>query len=581
MGRKQTVSFIFYLCIVYITVSLEINASQTHENVESQAIANSTAFSSAEISQNIDRVSHSSLVTSGNTNVEIKYSSTTPESADVVTKILKKSRRNGRKSFKERSRRQNILPGYDPLESSKHFDLCPQLAFSCPTCTETKLQVPQNFCSLNLIALKVLLISPPMTDANGRICGKFGLLIMHGNADIKDFRRLLRFSVQESCGCHLKASRQYYLISPLSAFLKEGLLFNKIILTDQTMLISVDRYIERDILQIFNECSTAGYQPYTTSPYASSSIDPQTVDPYPVPPLHPRTSNPSLNPPSGSPDVHPVSSIYSDKLSYSSPTLDTATSLYPSFQQNVAGTYDGNLPSPQEQNVSSHLQTPTGFHDVNAIPLHTSFTRCTVPSTCPECTRIETIPDITHHYCASSFAFVGVLRIPDRPPVTSTNYTSLCLNLPTNIVYDVSKNIDPRVVVNSLSAFLPLMCSECFENIKGPVIVLLISDVFPSPPATQFDGNFRLFIIPVPSTITLPNCDPYYPSLYSFRLDKVQEYASPECPDELEHTCPVCHFYSDSSLAAACEGGFGKHSRLAAVMSPVERNGSNRRQFFI
>ncbi|GFS93636.1 hypothetical protein NPIL_184421, partial [Nephila pilipes] len=47
MGRKLIVSFIFYLCIVYISVSLEINASQAHETVGSQAIANSTAFSNA------------------------------------------------------------------------------------------------------------------------------------------------------------------------------------------------------------------------------------------------------------------------------------------------------------------------------------------------------------------------------------------------------------------------------------------------------------------------------------------------------------------------------------------------------
>ncbi|GFY75862.1 uncharacterized protein TNIN_453381 [Trichonephila inaurata madagascariensis] len=538
------------------------------------------------ISQNrrnhTDGVHQSSSTILETANIGIKSPNTTPVSTNAATKISKKSRPKERKSLKERSRRQGIQsgyePGYDTLASSRLFDMCPLLGLSCPTCTDTQLQLPPNFCSLNFIAMKVILISPPMTDAYGRVCGKFGMLTIHGNANIKDFRRLLRFSVQESCGCHLKASRQYYLISPLSAFFREEQLFNKIILTDKVMLISVDRYIDRDIFQAFKECYTTEHQPSTTLSYFSPSVDPQIANLHPIPSNQPqatysypassiqaRTANTFPVPPVQLPPQGPtptVRSLYYDKLSHSS---SAPTSLYP--MEPVSGSFDGNLSPSLEQKVSSHLETAAGLDEAETYQLQSNFIGCTVPSTCPECYRIETIPDITQHYCASNYAFVAVLKIPDLPPVASLNYTSMCLNLPTNIIYDVSKHIDPKVVVNSITTFLPLMCSGCLANMKGPIIVLLISEVVPAPPATQLDGNFRLFILPVPSTITLPNCDPHYPTLYSFRLNKALQYASPDCPANFEQTCSSCHGYSDAVLAKACEGGF-------AIVAEIEHAGS-------
>ncbi|GFW09767.1 hypothetical protein TNCV_868291 [Trichonephila clavipes] len=110
------------------------------------------------------------------------------------------------------------------------------------------------------------------------------------------------------------------------------------------------------------------------------------------------------------------------------------------------------------------------------------------------------------------------------------------------------------------------MCSGCLANMKGPIIVLLISEVIPAPPAAQLDGNFRLFILPVSSTITLPNCDPHYPTFYSFRLNKALQYASPDCPANFEQTCSSCHGYSDAVLAKACGGGF-------AIVAEIEHAG--------
>ncbi|GFR26846.1 uncharacterized protein TNCT_194971 [Trichonephila clavata] len=581
MDRILVVSFISYLCIFSrICFSLTINITDAHETIEDRTIVNSTAF------LNTDYVAQSSSPILETENFGINSPNTTLVSTDATTKLLRKSRPKERKSLKERYRRQEIqsgyTPGYDTVASLRLFDMCPQLGFSCPTCTDRELQLPPNFCSLNFIALKVILISPPMTDAHGRVCGKFGLLTIHGNADVKDFRRLLRFSVQESCGCHLKASRQYYMISPLSAFFREEQLFNKIILTDQVRLISVDRYMDRDILQVFKDCYTAEYQPYTTLSYFSPSVDPQIFHPHPIPSnqpqatyshpaptIQPRTANTFPVPPVELPPQNPtppVSSLYYDKLSQSS---SAPTSLYPISVDHVSGSYDGNLSPPLEQMVSSHLQTAAGQYDeAQTYPLQNNFRGCMVPSTCPQCYRIETMQDITQHYCASNYAFVAVLKIPDLPPVASLNYTSMCLNLPMNIIYDVSKHIDPKVVVKSISAFLPLMCSGCLSNLKGPVIVLLISEVIPAPPAAQLDGNFRLFILPVPSTITLPNCDPHYPTLYSFRLNKALHYASPDCPANFEQTCSSCHGYSDAVLAKACEGGF-------AIVAEIEHAGSH------
>ncbi|GFW09775.1 hypothetical protein TNCV_868371 [Trichonephila clavipes] len=99
----------------------------------------------------VDGATQSSSTILETANIGIKSPNTTLVSTDAATKISMKSRPKERKSLKERSRRQGIQSGYDTLASSRLFDMCPLLGLTCPTCTDTELQLPPNFCSLNFI----------------------------------------------------------------------------------------------------------------------------------------------------------------------------------------------------------------------------------------------------------------------------------------------------------------------------------------------------------------------------------------------------------------------------------------------
>ncbi|KAG8189260.1 hypothetical protein JTE90_013788 [Oedothorax gibbosus] len=138
--------------------------------------------------------------------------------------------------------------------TSPLFEMCPPLGEKCPACSVPQNQLTRYMCYFPVV-LKVLLLSPPETDASGRICGKLGKLLVHGTMDSKQFRSLLRFSIKDACDCNLKVSQHYFLFTQVSEFIKQGRVYSKIALSDQSLLFPVDPYTEPKILQVLRSCS--------------------------------------------------------------------------------------------------------------------------------------------------------------------------------------------------------------------------------------------------------------------------------------------------------------------------------------
>ncbi|GIX68104.1 hypothetical protein CDAR_197211 [Caerostris darwini] len=552
------------------------------------------------------------------------------QSSNVTTvESAKKSKDSNRFTLKDRSRRQQFLypqTRYIPPNyvAPGLFDLCPPLGTNCPVCFKESTKLSNTFCSGSYIALKVIVLSPPQSDTSGRVCGKLGLLKVLGvglesSLNAKDFRKLLRFSIDESCGCTLAVSKIYYVIAHLSIFLKEGLLINKIILTDQAILLSNDLYVEREIIHHFSRC----YHP--ESAYIPSSIDdpyrvpsvppilpprvepvqvtddplappepilPHVADPYKVSPISPEATavdpyqiaavspEPQVLQPIP-PDV-PVMPPIAEPVPlqpYVSPPAEVqvppALPILPieDAQSHPAPPPEPIMPrsylNPYATDVS-HIRKSilpgiyplTGTNYLNKLLHGPVLTTCLLPETCPKCYRIEDVMDIAPPYCGSNFAFIAVIRIPDSSSIQaeSTSYAAQnCMSLFTNIVYDVTMNKDAKVMVNTLKALLPVQClMECFKGVKGRVIAMILGPVPIVAPASQLDANIMLFILPAPSTIVLPTCSQYYPgylSTYSLRLEGPQQYSSSSCPDSVE--CPVCQPEPDNTIFSyACEYGF-------------------------
>ncbi|GIX76505.1 uncharacterized protein CEXT_806271 [Caerostris extrusa] len=463
------------------------------------------------------------------------------------------------------------------------------------------------------LALKVIVLSPPQSDTSGRVCGKLGLLKVLGvglesSLNDKDFRKLLRFSIDESCGCTLAVSKIYYVIAHLPIFLKEGLLINKIILTDQAILLSNDLYVEREIIHHFSRC----HHPEST--YIPSSID----DPYKVPSvppiLPPRvepvqvTDDPLVPPEPHVADPYKVSPVSPeatavDQIAAVSPEPQVLQPIPPAvlvmppkaepelLQPYVSSPADVQvspaLPILPIEDVPSHPAPPpepimprsylnpyatdvshirksilpgiyplTGTNYLNKLLHGPMLTTCLLPETCPKCYRIEDVMDIAPPYCGSNFAFIAVIRIPDSSSVEaeSTSYAAQnCMSLFTNIVYDVTMNKDAKVMVNTLKALLPVQClTECFKGVKGRVIAMILG---PVPIVAQHPSSMPILCCSYyrPSTIVLPTCSQYYPgylSTYSLRLEGPQQYSSSSCPDALE--CPVCQPEPDNTIFFLC-----------------------------
>ncbi|XP_055932020.1 uncharacterized protein LOC129962298 [Argiope bruennichi] len=516
-----------------LTLSLANVTSELHQtSYENETSDISTTLSSQEISEPV-------LITNA-----------TIEPSTVVTES---SKRKKTRFPQGRPRRQGLDYGSFPARYGipTLFEMCPPLATTCPICTDEGVQVPPGFC--DLVVLKVLAISPPQIDDNGRVCGKFGMLKLYGNFNEKEFRRLLRFSVSETCECAVKASGLYFLITPLSTFLKDGLLFNQIVLTERAVLLSTDRYIEKEILDVLNQCPLVNYNPEVSGPYGPPPVPP---------PIQPHVSPPTQT----SPSYIPTPTPYIPPQTQAPPPYGH-TSYEPLSPDNSA---------PAQQPIQTQVrpvptvplptlpikQTLPPSHSGKGSFVYPSLTQCLVLDTCPVCARLDTAGDITGQYCTAGFANLAVIRVPDASTLQGADsaYSGpTCLNLRTNIVYDITRTRDPKIVVSALTALLPVKCLACFAGLSGPVIVLLMGPVPPVPPAAQLDASFRIYILPVPSTLVLPSCDPYssYGSPYSLVPIAAQSYdATNDCPEISDRTCPLCHSYPDTSFATACAIGF-------------------------
>ncbi|CAL1276848.1 unnamed protein product [Larinioides sclopetarius] len=611
MDRKFLVIIIAGL---FILIQFTISLANITEAVELHRTSHE--YQSTEIFTTLSSTETSHLIL--NTNEANESSVVSTES----------SKRKKTRLLQERPRRQGYGYGYFPAKYGINtlFDMCPPLATTCPICTNDGVQVPPGFC--NSVVLKVLAISSSQIDANGRVCGKFGMLKFYGDFNEKEFRRLLRFSVSETCGCVVKASAIYFLISPLSTFLKDGLLFNQIVLTEQAVLISADRYIENEILEVLNNCPVAGYDPEIALPYDPPPapdpylvIEPPSVShvPPPTPYVAPATNPhapyvppiapvvpPVTNPPT--PYVPPPAPHVSPPAKPPAPYVPPPTKPPPPYvppptkppppyvpalteppavyplppapptpynPPPVVPTAPYN-PTPVQQPVSTSYQVrpvpaqlplkqlqPSHFR--GKIPfLYPSLTQCLIPDSCPVCARLDKAGDITGQYCFAGFAYLAVIRVPDASLLkgAESSYSGpTCMNLRTNIVYDITRTRDPKIVVSALTALLPTKCVTCFEGLSGPVIVLIMGQVPPVPPVVQIDASFQVYILPVPATIVLPSCETYsmYGTLavpYSLLPIAPQPYVVNDCPEAGDQTCPLCQNYPDTSFAAACAAGF-------------------------
>ncbi|GBM63336.1 hypothetical protein AVEN_51361-1 [Araneus ventricosus] len=252
---------------------------------------------------------------------------------------------------------------------------------------------------------------------------------MYGDFNEKEFRRLLRFSVSETCGCVVKASQLYYLISRLSTFLKDGLLYNQIVLTEQALLISADRYIDNEILEALNSCPVAGHNPEISLPYdPPPSPDPYLVIEPPETPPVPYVPPPAPYVPPPAPYVPPPAPYVPPPTKPPIPYVPASTEppavyplppapLPPYNPHPVVPPAPYNPPPVQPVSTSYEVRpvpAPTPLQRLQPSPhrgkipfIYPSLTQCLIPDTCPVCARLDNAGDITGHYCVAGFGMMS------------------------------------------------------------------------------------------------------------------------------------------------------------------------------
>ncbi|XP_015916903.1 uncharacterized protein [Parasteatoda tepidariorum] len=501
MERNVFICIIVSMCI--------IAASSTSSSKKSHGKLNETP------SQSITLISSDSPA-SFNATVKV----------DKPTQLLNEtiSKRSSRARLKER----RYVPYYPSPQNAPAAanDYCPPLASSCPLCLSFSSQLPEDICSYSVV-MKVLMLSPPSTDVYGKVCGKLGLLAGLANTDIKQYRRLLRLSVPESCQCILSASTQYILISKPSAFLKDGSLNSKISLSDEVIMLPVDRYTEAVTLKPLEQChlkplpDAHGQQ---SSEYIEQPIQPRNYREKVPPPPNPPP--PDLYLPS-----YPPSNLYPYFQPPDPPSPTFYVPPYPPMSFPLAGPVTYKLPS--------------------FLPL---FANCLQEESCPKCVQPSEV-NLEQEYCTSDFAYIALVTFPDlskaKGDYSNPYYAGSCLNIRTTVLHDVSKNSDAKLLSIQLNLLLPTQCG-CFPQLKGFAIVLLLGHYTNTPlyeASTQLKKEFTLVYLPAPSEISIPNCVSYSPPTpYVPQEQDSQVNPIPNCPYGFETSCPSCSALPDQAF---------------------------------